>query len=133
MQSSNACMFPSASCPSESSRIQLLSEFPVWGLWIIKIRRKEFGLFYSSIFMANRQSIHMSMQHSLWESSRSFPNTSNVVFYFKRSYVKPSRQFSAFSCSIKVTDVLGSSSMGLKRRMIKNSLVLLKGALEGVG
>ena len=98
----NAYMFPRASCSSESSWIQLLFYFPAGGLWIIKIRRKGAGLFYSSTFMANKAYVHLYSTFRLWGSSRSFPSVGRVIFYCKRSYVKPSRQFMFCSLLNKV-------------------------------
>lgn len=92
-------MFPSASCSSESSWIQLLLYFPVWGLWLIKIRRE--GSVWSVLLLNvhGQQTKHTYVYtalSSLWGSSRGFLSASRVTFYFKRSCIKSSRQFLVF-------------------------------------
>lgn len=124
-------MFPRAFCSSESSWIQLLLYLPAWGLWIIKIRVWEVLL----LFMANRQSIHMSIQHFpplqiLWKL---FMCQQGHFLILKKVASSLFGNSWFLACSVKATSaierVLGPSSMGLKRSMI-NFLALLKVAFN---
>lgn len=96
------------------------------------MREKEPGLFYSSTFMANRRSIHMSVQHFSPSGNppEAFQALAMSFFILKEVASSLLGNSQLLACSIKVTEAtegaLGPFSMGL----IKNSLALLKVASD---